>query len=466
MGVGFAVAVATTGGVLLFARLHADTAGNGRAAGVARAVAPSTRVAGDRLRASDYAVPRGVGTVAGHPEWIDPVRASADAGARRAPQFLENAPGEPHDELLPGSSDCGSKPHMLVVGVLASSSQRSYRSRTAIRKTWAKAGPTDGGALVKFLLALDAAGNIPADLAEEGRREGDMVFLRTRDLYENLSEKVRLFYKWVTDWCVTDHSSPTFVLKTDDDSFVRLDLLAAELRAQPSAQLVYGRIMKKMPGGKNKRGKWDPDNAHKLMTWPWYASGAGYVVSMDVARFFAYPPLPFAFQKNEDRRLGVVLLGFNVSFVDAPRFYPWGHCKADAILIHYNRRAELMERRYARVLAGKNLCGEPWSTGTVCARATQKSVARLECPKGGVIREATLASFGAVLEDQDHARYPWCAEGMGGIEIDDSCQLNVAQQVERACVGKPKCEVLAVADTDPCPRRFKHLQVVVECTQP
>lgn len=453
VGVGAVVAAA---GVLLFAQLHTYTPStSGDGVELARVAPRSARATKSGGRASNNVAPGKSNSAALHLRWN---------GSRAQPPRL--GPGQPRDELLPGSSDCGSEPHMLVVGVLASASPRSYRSRAAIRKTWAKASPIRGGAIVKFLLALDAAGDVPTVLAEEGRREGDIVFLKTRDLYENLSEKVRLFYKWVADWCATDHGSPTFVLKTDDDSFVRLDLLAAELRAQPATRLVYGRIMKKMPGGKNKRGVWDPDNTHKLMTWPWYASGAGYVVSMDVARFFAYPPLPLAFHKNEDRRLGVVLFGFNVTFVDAPRFYPWGHCKADAILIHYNRRAELMERRHARVLAGKNVCGEPWPSGTICARAAQRSSAQLECPEGGVIQKAALASFGAVLEDQDHARYPWCAEGMDGIEIDESCQLDVAKQVEKACVGKSKCEVRAVADTDPCPHRFKHLQVVVKCKLP
>lgn len=47
------------------------------------------------------------------------------------------------------------------------------------------------------------------------------------------------------------------------------------------------------------------------------------MITMDVATLLAYPPLPLVFQKNEDRRLGVVLLGFNVTFWDAVRFKPW-----------------------------------------------------------------------------------------------------------------------------------------------
>jgi len=35
-------------------------------------------------------------------------------------------------------------------------------------------------------------------------------------------------------------------------------------------------------------------------------AGAGYMVTRDVATLLAYPPVPLAFQKAEDRRLGLV----------------------------------------------------------------------------------------------------------------------------------------------------------------
>ena len=39
--------------------------------------------------------------------------------------------------------------------------------------------------------------------------------------YKNLFRKVNLIFKWVTDHC----GDPDYVLKTDDDSFVRIDKL-------------------------------------------------------------------------------------------------------------------------------------------------------------------------------------------------------------------------------------------------
>lgn len=226
--------------------------------------------------------------------------------------------------------------------------------------------------------------------------------------------------------------------------------------------------MKKMPGGKNKRGKWDPDNRHFLQTWPTYPSGAAYMITMDVARLFGYPPLPLEHHKNEDRRIGVVLFGFNISYVDAPRFYPWGHCQADAIMIHYNRRPQMVHRRYERVLKGESVCGKQFSVDQPCSRAAERGTAQFECPKGKRIEKILNATYSRQLAEQDHARYPWCMEGFEGIEIDPECAVDVTPHVNKHCMGKPDCKLSISQKTfllsqDPCPRKAKHFQGVVQC---
>ena len=123
----------------------------------------------------------------------------------------------------------------LVVGVLASPSQRSTAARQAIRDTWAKL-PTPGRRVtLRFLLALNASGNIPQHLVNEGAEKDDLLFLHTLDKYENLSRKVELFFKWVIDACV----GAVHIFKTDDDSFVRLDELAKELSLLPRERMLY-----------------------------------------------------------------------------------------------------------------------------------------------------------------------------------------------------------------------------------
>jgi hypothetical protein len=369
---------------------------------------------------------------------------------------------------LPDSAECGTVPNLLVVGILGSPSERSKVAREAIRQTWAKL-PTEGSTVViRFLLALDGTGEVPEAVSDEAKAKGDLVILETHDKYENLGEKVRLFFKWTVDFCLVDPSKPTYILKTDDDSFVRIDELVKELKRPeiPTSSLLYGRMMTKMPGGKNKRGKWDPDNRHFLQTWPTYPSGAAYIVTIDVARVFGYPALPLEHHKNEDRRVGVVLFGYNISYINAPRFYPWGHCADDAIMIHYNRRPELLQRRYQRILKGESVCGSQFPSNQQCLRSKDRGNARFECPKGTTIQTILNASYSRQLPDQDHARYPWCQEGFEGIEIDPDCSVDAIKIVEEKCVGKAECEFVISGNLfggDPCPRMQKHFQGVVEC---
>jgi hypothetical protein len=60
----------------------------------------------------------------------------------------------------------------------------------------------------------------------------------------------------------------------------------------------------------------------------------GYVLTRDIATLFAHPPLPLMPQTVEDRRMGVVLFGFNVTYKDAMRFHPWGHCEPNAMVVY------------------------------------------------------------------------------------------------------------------------------------
>ena len=98
--------------------------------------------------------------------------------------------------LLPHSADCGTNPY-FVVGVLASPSPRSRSARESLRQTWFKL-PADKPITIRFLLAVDAEGKIPPELAAEADEKKDMIFLDTLEKYANLAQKVTLFFKWAS----------------------------------------------------------------------------------------------------------------------------------------------------------------------------------------------------------------------------------------------------------------------------
>ena len=144
---------------------------------------------------------------------------------------------------VPHSAECGIQNDLtLFIAVLAAPTGRSRRSRQVLRDTWFKLADPRRVA-IRFFLALDEHGNPPADVTEEADTKQDIVFVDTRDAYKNLFRKVNLIFKWICDKC----PHVVHILKTDDDSFVRVDKLLDMLGALPKKQLYYGSFLRRMP---------------------------------------------------------------------------------------------------------------------------------------------------------------------------------------------------------------------------
>jgi hypothetical protein len=121
-------------------------------------------------------------------------------------------------EHQPTDTSCGSVSADLVIGVLASASNRSVNARRIIRKTWMTM-PTPGATIaVRFVLARNADGSIPPAHLAESIEFKDIVFVDTFDSYKNLARKVTLFFRWAVTNCPTT----PLIMKTDDDVFIHL----------------------------------------------------------------------------------------------------------------------------------------------------------------------------------------------------------------------------------------------------
>ena len=301
-----------------------------------------------------------------------------------------------YNSAMSVSSSCGTGPHDLVIGILTSPTERSKQARADIRASWMKLPTGDRKVAYRFLLAINTV-DPDAQLAvqEEAAKTGDIVFLSTEETYTNLPEKVRLWFKWVVDHC----AGFSYIMKVDDDTFLHIPALLGELEELPRTRLVYGAVMRNMPAGKEEGGKMlhDPDNYMNMTEFPNYVSGAGYIMTPDVAQIFAYPPLPLKKQAAEDRRMGMVLHGFDVKMVHAKSFYPWGHCHKKAVLIHYNRDGQQMLRRYNRILQNEDICGAPFATHERCYRSEQLTTMKIACNDGETIRNTVVAAYGKMV---------------------------------------------------------------------
>lgn len=195
------------------------------------------------------------------------------------------------------------------------------------------------------------------------------------------------------------------------------------------------------------------------------------MLTPDIVRFFGYPTIGLSAVTVEDRRIGQVLYGFNVTFKNAQGFHPWGHCnEPGVILIHYQRARGVFDRMYHRALRSENICGPGFKPPAACARGKQQERASVKCPVGTVVTGVQFANYGSMLPGENHAAKRWCGEGPEELVagVNPRCAVNVSRVVWGSCKGMSECALSVNFDTlnggiDPCRGVYKHLQFVVEC---
>lgn len=140
--------------------------------------------------------------------------------------------------------------HGVEYAVLIISSPDNEAKRDAIRTTWAKladnifiengeklykwnhswVGERIKHEFIKFYFAIGTQGlsDIKLErLKSEGHKSNDLLLLDFEDRYENLATKLVTAMKWLS----ANLKGLKFVVKCDDDSFVRIDLIVKDLEA-------------------------------------------------------------------------------------------------------------------------------------------------------------------------------------------------------------------------------------------
>ena len=345
------------------------------------------------------------------------------------------------------------------MGVLAAPTETSLMARNLIRETWGSY-PTNGSVTMRFVLGTDKDGKVPNVLLLEAEKHNDIVFVNAEDDYHKLAPKVRLYIQWAVQHC----RGKPFVMKTDTDVFIHVPRLLRAIDRWPRERLWLGKFMRGIPARSN--GLAVPDNDQNLHTWPWYASGAGYLFSSDVAHAINAQPalLPMKTYLNEDVAMGAFMYGFDIAYQEERRFKPWGRCEADTILMHYHRVPELMRRRWQRLLANVSICGEQFAPNEICNKARSGAVAKWTCPGTTKIVSILGATYGKIYSSGAAGS---CSEGREGLVPLPWCHANSTMAVvQGACLGKQECELKAddsVFGEDPCPGQTKHILAAVEC---
>lgn len=234
--------------------------------------------------------------------------------------------------------------------VLIFSAVHNGEKREAVRSTWLRSGAQQS---VVHRFAVGTKGlddTVLHQLQAEHQRHCDMILLPSlADHYSNLAAKLKQSLVWVDQ-----HYRPLYLLKTDDDSFVMLQELRAELqsRAVPHTSLYWGYMTEK--GQVWRWGVWREDKWFLSKYYLPYAQGAGYVISGDLLHQLALSAHMLVEYVSEDVSMGVWLAPFVVKRCHESKIKPdlSSHCKNTDIITHYQKVEELYCRYYTLELSG------------------------------------------------------------------------------------------------------------------
>ncbi|CAA7036244.1 unnamed protein product [Microthlaspi erraticum] len=255
------------------------------------------------------------------------------------------------------------RPLDLVIGVF--STANNFKRRMAVRRTWMQYDDVRSGrAAVRFFVGLHKSPIVNQELWNEARTYGDVQLMPFVDYYSLISWKTLAI-------CIfgTEVDSAKFIMKTDDDAFVRVDEVLLSLSMINNTRgLIYGLINSDSQPIRNPESKWYisyqewPEEKYP----PW-AHGPGYIVSRDIAESVAklFKEGNLKMFKLEDVAMGIWIADLEKRGLVEPHYENDGRiisdgCKDGYVVAHYQSPAEMtcLWRKYQETK--RSLCCRDW----------------------------------------------------------------------------------------------------------
>lgn len=226
--------------------------------------------------------------------------------------------------------------------ILIMSAPHNLHRRTAIRETWLKLNNENSNSKkVRHYFVLGSI-DLKADdilhLSTEQSRFNDLLILPMLDNYNNLTHKVLTSFQWLYEQLDVGLNFK-YVLKSDDDSFIRIDNLIHEIEqieiiflksntlitdkdspyirihaqsnnyTSPNWQLYWGYFNGKAEI--KSSGKWKEENWMLCDTYLPYALGGGYILSKGLIVLLAKSAGYLKYYSSEDVSVGSWLSSVN-----------------------------------------------------------------------------------------------------------------------------------------------------------
>eukprot|EP00253_Pinus_taeda_P009119 PITA_09119 len=218
----------------------------------------------------------------------------------------------------------------LFIGILSAGNH--FADRMAVRQTWMQSKLVRSSNVVaRFFVALNARKEINIQLKKEADFYGDMVIVPFMDNYELVVLKTLAICEYGVR-----RLSAKYVMKCDDDNFVRIDAVLKEVnRLSHGKPLYIGNLNyfhKPLRVGKwaVTYEEWPEDD------YPPYANGPGYIITRDIANFIVsqHKNQTLRLFKMEDVSMGMWVEQFNAS-TPVQYSHDWKFCQFGCIDDYY-----------------------------------------------------------------------------------------------------------------------------------
>ncbi|KAH1131131.1 hypothetical protein J1N35_002509 [Gossypium stocksii] len=233
------------------------------------------------------------------------------------------------------------QPVDLFIGIL--SAGNNFAERMAIRKSWMQHNLVKSSIVhVRFFVAVHPRKEVNVELKNEAEFFGDIVIVPYMDNYDLVVLKTVAICEYGGRTV-----SAKFIMKCDDDTFVRVDAVMNEAKKVNGDRSFYiGNI--NYYHKPLRFGKW----AVTYEEWPEEkyppnADGPGYILSSDIALFivFEFERHNLRLFKMEDVSMGMWVERFNrlkpVDYVHTIKFCQFG-CIEDYYTAHYQSPRQMM----------------------------------------------------------------------------------------------------------------------------
>ncbi|KAF8390323.1 hypothetical protein HHK36_024848 [Tetracentron sinense] len=248
-------------------------------------------------------------------------------------------------------------PVEVFIGILSAGNH--FAERMAVRKSWMQHKLIRSSNVVaRFFVALHGRKEVNVELKKEAEFFGDIVIVPYLDNYDLVVLKTVAICEYGVRMVAAK-----YIMKCDDDTFVRLDVVINEVKKVSGDRSLY-------VGNINyyhkplRYGKW----AVTYEEWPEedyppYANGPGYIVSSDIAHFIvlefekhklrvsyinfalAVVYLDLLLFKMEDVSMGMWVEQFNstrpVEYLHSSKFCQFG-CIEDYYTAHYQSPRQMI----------------------------------------------------------------------------------------------------------------------------